>query len=591
MNKQEKIAVALLFAAMLGYMVFILPRFAPAPQPKPSPPLNQPTTQTTPTLAPTTQTPGTQPAPSTKPLAPETPAKPEETVHLKNKFIDVELTTHGAAVKRIHLLKYEIQPNGTGSKKQPVILNQYGGIPALALENVENGGSNVSYEIRQSESSVVFERITPSGLKIRKTYSLAQGDDFEAASDYTIRCQVSFEAPKDRAISIKAPGLTAGTAAQRSPEEGGIIWMLFTMDNRGIYLRVDSFDGTEPKYHFLTEIESTPVTTIEPLPLRWLAIKNQYFAMILTPDRPGAGSTRHQLNLNENELPKGMLAKAVTGSLYLSDINIEAGKTDTRDFVYYAGPKEYKRLLALSNHKEFGHHQDEVMQFGQLFAWQLSWLSAICKSMLLGVLWFHSLVGNFGVAIILVTLLIRAIFWPLTGYGARQMKKMQALQPEIKAIRDKYAEDQMKLYQETQKLMKKNHVNQFGGCLPALVQIPFFAAFYSILISATELWGAKFLWVGDLAAPDGIFYVAGFRFDLLLILMAATQVWQAKQTPSTDPMQAKMAMFMPLVMVLMMYAWKFSAALVLYWTVGNLITIAQNYMTKLPTASPRKTPT
>ena len=113
--------------------------------------------------------------------------------------------------------------------------------------------------------------------------------------------------------------------------------------------------------------------------------------------------------------------------------------------------------------------------------------------------------------------------------------------------------------------------------------MPFFIAFYSILVSATELWGGHFLWIKDLSQADCLFMIGFIRFDLLLLLMAASQFWQGYLTPSPDPQQRTMALMMPLVMTVMMYFWSLSAALILYWTVSNLFTIVQTYLTHKPT--------
>jgi YidC/Oxa1 family membrane protein insertase len=201
----------------------------------------------------------------------------------------------------------------------------------------------------------------------------------------------------------------------------------------------------------------------------------------------------------------------------------------------------------------------------------------------------------YGWAIIAITVIIKVVFWPLTQASTRSMKRMQALQPQMNAIKEKYKDDPVKMNKKTMEFMKENKVSPLGGCLPMLLQIPVFFGFYRMIQSAIELRGAHFLWVSDLSKPDTLFVIPGtaMPFNLLPLIMGVTMLWQARLTPPSpgmDPMQAKMMRYMPLMFLVFLY--NFSAGLALYWTVQNLLTIAQTKLTRMApaTAAPAKVP-
>ena len=183
------------------------------------------------------------------------------------------------------------------------------------------------------------------------------------------------------------------------------------------------------------------------------------------------------------------------------------------------------------------------------------------------------------------------------------MKRMQALQPQMNAIKEKYKDDPAKMNKKTMEFMKENKVNPVGGCLPMLIQLPIFIGFYRMIQSAIELRGAPFLWIGDLSQPDTLFIIhglgafpfigipgVGLPINLLPLIMGATQLWQISLTPPSpgvDPAQQKLMKYMPLMFLVILY--NFSAGLTLYWTAQNLLTIAQTKLTKtVPVTVPAK---
>ena len=190
--------------------------------------------------------------------------------------------------------------------------------------------------------------------------------------------------------------------------------------------------------------------------------------------------------------------------------------------------------------------------------------------------WLHKLIPNYGIAIIIITIIIKIIFWPIQAKSIRSMKQMQKFQPLVTKLREKYKDNPQKMNAEMMKLYKEHKINPLSGCLPMLVQIPVFFALFAMLRSAIELRGAKFLWIGDLSRPDTVAHLAGFAVNPLPLLMVGTMAWQQKITPTAgDPQQAKMMMFMPLMMLFFFYS--ASSGLVLYWTVQQLLSIAQQW--------------
>ena len=243
---------------------------------------------------------------------------------------------------------------------------------------------------------------------------------------------------------------------------------------------------------------------------------------------------------------------------------------ETKSFGYalYFGPKKLKILEAA------GSDLEHSVDYG--------WFDMLGKPMLWLLNFFNQYANNYGVAIILLTILIKLAFWPITQKGMKSMKNMQKLQPKIAKLRERYKGDPAKMNQEMMTLYKTYKVNPLGGCLPMLIQIPFFFALYQVLLAAIELRHAPFmLWINDLSAPDRLWigfdipYLHGI--PILTLLMGASMYIQQKMTPTTaDPTQARIMQFLPIVFTVMFI--NFASGLVLYWFVNNLLSILQQYL-------------
>lgn len=285
--------------------------------------------------------------------------------------------------------------------------------------------------------------------------------------------------------------------------------------------------------------------------LKWIAQEDKYFFASLVP----------LTNMEEAKVWKK------NGSPLIAF----RGRPDTNRFILYAGPKEYDRLKALRVGLE------HIIDFGffSIIAVPLFWTLKL----------FYKFLGNYGWAIVFLTLIVRIPFIPLINKSQKAMKKMQELQPRMAEIREKFKKDPQRLQQEMMILYKKYKVNPVSGCLPIILQIPIFFALYKILLIAIELRGAPFMfWIKDLSAPDTLFghipswfpLIGGFAVGPLPILMGVTMVIQQKMTPtSMDPTQNKIMMLMPIVFTFIFL--NFASGLVLYWLMNNIFSIVQQF--------------
>ena len=305
---------------------------------------------------------------------------------------------------------------------------------------------------------------------------------------------------------------------------------------------------------------------------RWACVNNQFFINVVRPETDLANARiGWRINKRSDSTPENQII-GVEGSLSIPLGRLEPGVPRKFTFHVYAGPKDYVGL------SELKYEQKKVMQFG-VFWWlsePLSWLLNKLQSIL----------GSYGLAIIALTILVKLLLWPLTAKATRSQKKMQALQGPMGKLKEKHKGNPQKLNQEMMKFYKENKVNPFAGCWPILIQIPIFLSMFWMLRSAAELYGQGFLWANDLSEQDSVSVLQGFSINLLPILMVATQWFQMKLNPiqmgpemsEAQRINAKMMRFMPFMFLIFLYF--FSSALVLYWTIQNLMTILQTLITK-----------
>ncbi|MCX6898785.1 MAG: membrane protein insertase YidC [Verrucomicrobia bacterium] len=577
MDKRGLVIVVICFAVVFGWQAAVS-HFWPAPPPGKGPAakaglLTNVVTRSAPPLemkaAPAKPALEVVAAPAT----PSAPKAPEKTVTLENKLLRAELTTYGGGIRDVLLKEWKV----SSTNQAPVTLNRFASEPVFALTGGStkdtNGvvsvlawpgaDSNAVYTLTDGgPDRVVFTSDAAGGLRIVKEFAL--GDD------YSLTCRVRIENNGKQAVETPALGVAVGTAAQLDAKDDAT------------YVNADHWEGGV-SYTGRAKATYTPASSMvkadvfETVGAKWAAVKNRYFALVLSPKEPARGFHARKADLPQSLTPAASTPPVGAHAWLLFDgVKVDAGASVTREFQLYAGPKEYSRLAAL------GNKQEEVMEFG--------WFGRIAEVLLWSLTSIYKVIPNYGIAIIIITIVIKLLFWPIQAMSTRSMKRMQELQPLIAKLKEKYPDEPQKQQQEMMKLYKEHKVNPMGGCLPLVAQIPVFIALYNMLRTVIELRGAKFLWINDLSLPDTIFTIAGLPINPLPLVMCATTLWQQKLTPTTsaDPTQQKMMMLMPLMFVFMFYS--MSSGLVLYWTVQNLLSILQQWLALRDTKKPGATP-
>jgi YidC/Oxa1 family membrane protein insertase len=434
----------------------------------------------------------------------------EKEVRVENNLYNAIFTSKGGVIKKIELKNYK------DKKGNPIVLKSNEVLPPLGLGTDEDFQlSKVNFSVRDSEirlnpqttsASIIFE-YSSSEIFIRRIYTLYY-------NDYRID------------LTDEVKGLDS-------------YWLTLGKDF-GIYEKNDSFHygpvilkDTERLEFKAKKLAEQPKIFKEGI--KWIAQEDKYFFSAIVPKRQ-----IEELKLWSKNGDALVAIKNPSGS---------------HNYLVYAGPKEYDRL------KKYGVGLQHIVDFGffSILARPLFWL---LKQ-------FYSIIPNYGIAIIFLTILVRIPFIPLINKGQKSMKKLQDIQPKMAEIREKYKSDPQRMQKELMELYKKHKVNPMGGCLPMLLQIPVFFALYKVLMIAIELRGAPFmLWITDLSSKD--------PYYILPIIMGVTMVIQQKMTPSTmEPTQQKLMMIMPVIFTFMFFT--FPSGLVLYWLVNNILSIIQQF--------------
>ena len=514
---------------------------------------------------------GTLPAAATNvidPISANLPPREEQTLTLENDEARYVFTSLGGGLKSIELKEFRAEV-GCDSEKlatnRSVTLNHKAPAPVLGI--VQSGSPNTlaSFTLTRTGDIIRAESPLPGGLHVIK--------EFRLSTNYLLKAKVRYENRSQAPVTLPERELIIGTATPVSRHD----------ESR--YLGLEWYDGEDAEK--ITEawfanktlgcLPGTPRATYRAgmSNIVWAAVHNQFFAIIGVPENPAAEVISRRINLpklTEEELANDPAAFATpsgyqTGFVLPPATMAPAAWVEHR-FDIFAGPKEFKTLQRLPK------NMDIVMGFGKFFGF-------FAKALLLSMNGLAALGLAYGVAIIVITVIIKLLFWPLTTASTRSMKRMAALQPQMKALQEKYKDDPRKMNMKLMEFMKEHKVSPLGGCLPLLLQIPVFFGFYTMLQSAIELRGANFLWACDLSQSDTIFYLAGFPVNPLPLMMGATMLWQARLTPPSpgmDATQQAIMKYMPLMMVVFLY--NFSAGLTLYWTVQNLLSIAQMKLTR-----------
>ena len=479
-------------------------------------------------------------------LAPETD---EKEVVVDTPLYRAVFTNAGPTIKSFKLKEYResIEPDSPlielinlQQDKADFLIISFDGASASQLEKtiyqVEH--QKIRLESDSSPKNLVFHSSTSGGISISQTYRFYP-------DQYRIDLHIDV-------INQSGEIVTGAFVAdiKALPPEGKQSYYSYV----GIVLLLDDK---------LEEVKIKKASEPKDLAGRigWMAYEDDFFISAVIPDEPSKASFKGRL------LPSGILE----GTHMPPSISLHPSERVSSSYTLYLGPRELGIL------KQLGKNLERAISFG--------WTDIIAKPLLYLLRFFNQYINNYGVSIILLTILIKILFWPLTHKSYKSMKEMQKLQPRMAKIREKYKNNKAQLNKEMMGLYKTYKVNPMGGCLPMIIQLPVFFALFRILGSAIELRQAPFmLWIKDLSAPDRLF---NFPFSIpfmeppygipvLTLLMGASMFLQQKMTPTPgDPMQAKIMMFLPLIFTFMFI--NFPSGLVLYWFVNNILSIGQQY--------------
>lgn len=510
------------------------------------------------------------------------PGAPEETLTLTHGKARYTFTSHGGGIKFVELVgepQVTCAPKGSKESTNWVALNKAPVLPVMAVFGDPALIGDGVFALAQSSNGVRAEKRLTNDLYLIK--------QFDMGSNNLLRVTARLENRSAQPIKVGAHQWAIGMVAPQEADEAENLRGLYWYDgkdsthidaawfpNRGFWSCLGMPSAPRPLYR----ASSTNVA--------WAAVHNRFFALGAIAQQPAQEVQGREAELGGSPAPargKSPPPKGIQASLAYPETVLQPNQTLERTFHIFAGPREYKILqrIALALDNNF----DRIMGFG--------WFGLFAQLLLSSMNGLYAMGLSYAGAIIAITVIIKLLFWPLTQASTRSMKRMSALQPQMKAIQEKYKEDPVKMNRKMMEFMKEHKVNPLGGCLPMLLQVPVFIGFYQMIQSAIELRGERFLWACDLSKPDTVWIIPGFGFplNLLPLIMGATMLWQARLTPPSpgmDPVQQKIMRYMPLMFLVILY--NFSAGLTLYWTVQNLLTIAQMKLTRAkeePAAAPR----
>jgi len=513
---------------------------------------------------------------STPGLSP-TPTEEEQTLTLETASVRYHFSSYGGGIKYLELKNQRRVVGRQAKNLNPAdnlaTLNSGAPAPVFTLLGDAALQGDDLYTLDRRGNIVTAEKLLPNGLRVVK--------EFEATTNYLVSVRVRIENRTNQVVSVPAHEYVVGTATPIDDFDKAMFMGFVWYDGNKAHRVTDSFFANRTLGCFpgtprhLYQAGNSNVV--------WNAVHNQFFTMAAIPDptTPAPQLVARKVNLppppaDELAQHRKMIAKPFglqTAFLYPGQA-LAVGQTLERNYTFYAGPKEYRNLDRLGIY--LNNRLDLIMGFTGFFGF-------FAKALLLSMNGIHALGLSYGLSIVVITIIIKLFFWPLTQISTRSMKRMQTLQPQMKAIQKKYKDEPQKMNRKTMEFMKENKVNPAAGCLPILIQLPIFIGFYRMIQSAIELRGASFLWASDLSQPDTIFVIPGIDFPInpLPLIMGATQLWQTRLTPpapGADPVQQKMMQFMPLMFLFILY--NFSSGLTLYWTVQNLLQIVQMKLTK-----------
>ena len=544
------IAIALSFLIFLLWDFFFTPKAPPQksePATAESPREQEKQIAATPYEQPT-QLPSAAPpaAPVTTEVAKTPPAR---TITVESPLYTAKINARNAAITSLVLKNFRETVEDDSPLKELVSPGLPSGTVLVGFQNGSLPGlNNAIFAVDRPEDSVqvsgtadalTFTWVSPEGIVIEKTYVFS-------SESYLVELNLTVKNGSSRSIQDRMY-----LALQQKKEADKSVYG-FTGPSALINNALERVDLDD-----LDEQSKFPGT------IRWVAIEKRYFLSSIVAKSPVEAAMALRL-VGDTQFENRFV---------MAENAFHPGTQQTVGYDLFFGPKSLTLLRGLDN--------------GLAKAINFGWFDFLAKPCLWLMNFFYSLIPNYGVAIIILTLLTKGLLWPLGTKSYKSMSQMKKLQPLIQEIKEKYKSDRKKVNEETMKLYKTYKINPLGGCLPMLVQLPVFFALYRMLYEAIELRHAPFFgWINDLSAPDRL-----FRFDIsiplmqppygipvLTLVMGASMLLQQKMSPPMgDPTQAKMMMLMPIVFTVIFI--NFSSGLVLYWLVNNIISMGQQYYT------------
>jgi YidC/Oxa1 family membrane protein insertase len=557
-ERRALLAVVLIFLVLFGYNAF-MSRTAPPPEATPERTGEQPAAggRAAPAASGAQEPAGEPAAGESQAAAPErgalpggaeaVAAEPERTVLVETPLWVATFSTRGAAITSWRLKEYN---DASGSAVDLVPAGSRGlavdvgyGPTSVGTTDWEfsyAGPERVALGGDGGEVELAFEA-SRDGLAVSKKYTLS-------ADGYAFRLALRVSGLKEpgarREVWVAWPGVVPSEAKEDKNASASVA----LVDGKTVRTRGQSLkEGDVERRTGAVE---------------WVTSQSQYFVTAVVPD--GASFAAVEVF--------GDREAGTTG--FRAAHQVEGESTDAA-FLVYAGPQDYHALQSM------GRHLDRAIDLG----WAV--FRPISAFMLVALLWAHRFIPNYGVVIIIFSILTKLIFYRLTHKSFTEMKRMQDLQPKLAALKEKHGKDREALAKAQMELYKKEGVNPMGSCLPMLLQMPVFIALYQVLRTTIELRGAPFaLWITDLSKPDTVAAIAGFPIHILPLLMGAAMLAQQRMS-SKDPSQAIINNLMPIVFTALFYS--FASGLVIYWLVNTVLSVAQQFIVQrgTPAASAR----
>ena len=551
MDRNAILATVLVILILMGYQWY-LSRFEPSSKPPEGPE----------TAAPTSPLPEGRPSPPTASVAPgprQTKARPKgytptaqlappaREVAVETPLMRVSLSTASARVEKWQLKRYRLD---SGAPVDLVAAEETGADPGPLVAWAEADQRSATYQVdrdrlalgRGEADTLTFTHVAASGIEVEKRLTF-HGDRYQVEVVVTIRNLSQVETTVEPRLAW-GPGLRNSADKTQSSLQAPTLWL----------------DGKRVQEDVAKLSQEKPFTG----QLSWAALQDAYFAAALLPKDKGLHAF----------VQKGANGQPIVG-LAAPRQALSPGGQLTLAAMAFAGPKDLDVLRAA------GQDLEKLVDLG--------WFDFLARPALWLLKFLYGYTGNYGIAIILVTVLQKIAFHPLTLKSLKSMQAMQAIQPKLQAIQERYKNNPQKKQEEMMALYKKHGVNPMGGCLPMLLQIPIFVALYNALSSSVEMWQAGFLWIRDLTRPDSLFTLTvwgGYNFSAnVLALLMGVSMWvqQKMSPPAGDPRQAQMMLWMMPILFTFMF-WSFPSGLVLYWLVNNILQIGQQWLiTRRPT--------